>query len=338
MKEGVVKRFEAGGNIGLTSTVPLGAGVSSSAALEVASLCALTAAYRVQMDGLRLAVLAQIVENKVVGAPCGIMDQVTSALGEEGKLLALKCQPHDILKNVQMPPGFKVIGINSHVKHSVGGSKYTDARVGAFMGHKIVFNHLRSRGINHDPYNGYLANITPQEYLSKFRRTLPGSISGREFLDRYGPTMDAVTAVDPDKRYMVRSRAEHPIYENARVGRFIELMEMAGKENPAPCMIEAGKLMYGSHWSYGKKCGLGSPETDLLVKLVRRAGPESGLYGAKITGGGSGGTVAVLAAQEADSVIEEIACEYRRRTGIKPDVFAGTSPGAFQHGYDVCQM
>ena len=335
LKEEVISDLEKGGNIGIRSDVPLGAGVSSSAALEVAALCGLTAAYGLRLDGLKLATLAQKVENLVVGAPCGIMDQVTSTLGEEGKLLALKCQPHEILKNVSIPSGFEVIGINSNVKHSVGGSKYTGARIGAFMGHKIIFDHLKSQGVNHDPFNGYLTNITPPEYVRNYRGLLPSSLSGKRFLDRYGPTVDTVTRVDPKKNYMVRSRAEHPIYENHRVGRFIEFVEKAGREDPTRNLVDAGNLMYGSHWSYGTRCGLGSPETDLLVRLVRRTGKKMGLHGAKITGGGSGGTVAVLTTQGKEAVIEEVCSEYHKQRGIKPEIFLGTSPGAFQYGFDL---
>ncbi len=86
--------------------------------------------------------------------------------------------------------------------------------------------------------------------------------------------------------------------------------------------------MYASHWSYGRRCGLGSPETDLLVRLIRERGAARGLYGAKITGGGSGGTVAVLCREDTDATIEEIAAEYAEQTGIAPAIFVGTSAGS----------
>ena len=82
-----------GADVLLHSAVPLGAGVASSAAVEVAAMRAAVAAYGAGTSGLRLAALCQMVENRVVGAPCGIMDQVTCALGQAGRLLALRCQP-----------------------------------------------------------------------------------------------------------------------------------------------------------------------------------------------------------------------------------------------------
>ena len=85
--------------------------------------------------------------------------------------------------------------------------------------------------------------------------------------------------------------------------------------------------MYQSHASYGA-CGLGSDGTDLLVDLAREAGEAEGVYGAKITGGGSGGTVAVLARADAVERVHALAKEYGRRTGRQPYVFECTSNGA----------
>ena len=99
-------------------------------------------------------------------------------------------------------------------------------------------------------------------------------------------------------------------------------------------MMGAGKLMYASLHSYGRWCGMGCRETDLLVRLVRELGPAHGLYGAKITGGGAGGTVAVLGRE--DMIMEsvgKIVKTYRREKGIEADVFSGTSPGALEFGH-----
>jgi L-arabinokinase len=89
--------------------------------------------------------------------------------------------------------------------------------------------------------------------------------------------------------------------------------------------------MYESHASYSA-CGLGTSGTDRLVALAREAGPARGIYGAKITGGGSGGTVAFLADSGADDEIRAIARRYAGETGRNAHVFAGTSPGAARVG------
>jgi L-arabinokinase len=72
---------------------------------------------------------------------------------------------------------------------------------------------------------------------------------------------------------------------------------------------------------------------DFLVEAVRKRGPASGLYGAKITGGGTGGTVAVFGTLDGlKTEIPRIAVEYSRRVGVSPDIFDGSSPGAMEFG------
>ena len=103
---------------------------------------------------------------------------------------------------------------------------------------------------------------------------------------------------------------------------------MAGGAASADARAELGELMYASHASYSA-CGLGSDGTDRLVELVREAAARRpGIYGAKITGGGSGGTVAVLAAAGRRAVVDAIADRYRSETGRQTTVFSHSSNGA----------
>jgi len=316
------------------SRVPEAQGVSSSAALEVATICAVARLWEVNLNGAELARLCQIAENLVVGAPCGIMDQMTAALGRADHLLALLCQPAEIKGFVRLPPELRVWGIASGLRHAVSGSDYTSVRVGAFMGYRII---AELAGLNvegpdesgvvkvDDPHwHGYLANLEPEEFEQRFASLLPPQISGSEFLQRYGGTTDRVTRVDPERTYAVYQPTAHPIYEHARVRRFARVLHEPIGE---PQLETLGELMYESHRSYSA-CGLGSGGTDLLVEMVRRAGAAAGLYGAKITGGGSGGTVAVLGRPEAEQTVQQIAREYAERSGHKTCVFSGSSPGA----------
>lgn len=95
----------------------------------------------------------------------------------------------------------------------------------------------------------------------------------------------------------------------------------------------AGECMFQAHDSYKNNCLLSAPEVDFIVDAVRTRGAQSGLCGAKITGGGSGGTVAVFGEQEALArEIPGIVREYQRLTGLEADVFEGTSPGAIEFG------
>lgn len=329
LAEGIVDRLPDGADVFIHSTVPIGAGVSSSAAVEVACMTAIAAGYGISLDGLQLARLCQIVENRVAGAPCGIMDQVTSALGRENELLALLCQPHEVLGSHRLPAGCCVFAVDSGVKHSVGGARYTRARTAAFMGLAILMKET------HQDFGGYLCNITPEQYRRQYRHLLPAKMRGDEFIGRYGATPDTATTVDPNAVYSVRACAEHAVYENARVHRFIELLDAANNSGSTKPLEEAGRLMYASHWSYGHRIALGAWETDAIVGLARlsaRSSPNGRIFGAKITGGGSGGAVAVLASGDVGDVVEHICAEYRKITGRTARVFSGSSPGALQFG------
>lgn len=333
--------FEQGAHILIRSEVPEGKGVSSSAALEVATMRAVCAAYRIELDPRELAFLCQRVENLVACAPCGVMDQMTSACGEQDKLLALLCQPGELQGTVALPEELEVWGVDSGIRHSVGGADYGTVRTAAFMGYRMIAEMagLRvSEGAGHghvvveDPqWRGYLANITPAEFEARYASALPARMSGEEFLERYWGITDTVTSVDPARHYHVRQATQHPVKEHARVTRFAEILSGPDAASRA---AELGELMYKSHKSYSACC-LGSPGTDELVRLVRESGTESGLYGAKITGGGSGGTVAVLGRKGARASVEAVAKEYERRTGHAPLIISGSSPGAAAFGHLV---
>jgi L-arabinokinase len=172
---------------------------------------------------------------------------------------------------------------------------------------------------------GYLANITPEEFDTRFAAHLPAQMTGVEFLDRYQGINDTVTSVDPHRTYPVFAATKHPIYENARVNRFANILTNWEGLQQAEVL---GELMYESHQSYST-CGLGSDGTDELVRLVKE---EDRLYGAKITGGGSGGTVAVLAHRSAKPAIDRIVQLYSQGTGYQPTIISGSSDGAGKFG------
>ncbi|HKA58658.1 MAG TPA: hypothetical protein VKD28_08590 [Gemmatimonadales bacterium] len=324
---GVVQALQAlagkvqGLQIEIESTVPAGRGVASSAALEVASATAVAACGDIAISPPELAALCQRVENDVVGAPCGIMDQMTSACGKKDRLLQLLCQPGTIEGYVEIPPGYRFYGIDSGISHAVSGEDYGTVRTAAFMGLRILTTDTNWRG-------SYLADLTPAAF-AKLSSVLPEKMSGADFLGRYGGITDTATTVDPERRYPVRRAAQHPVDEQARVDRFAELLAVLSHQPNVA--TELGELMYGSHESYSA-CGLGSDGTDRLVELVRSARPERGVFGAKITGGGSGGTVAVLGTIEAESAVRDVANRYAAETGRATRVFSESGPGAAEIG------
>ena len=207
---------------------------------------------------------------------------MTSALGRADALLALLCQPAEVQGFVPLPASVGFWGIDSGIRHAVSGSDYTSVRTGAFMGYRIIAERAGLRApaasgdgvvrVDDPRWSGYLANLSPGRVRPRIRRAAPRDHARRRVPREYGGTTDRVTRVDPGRTYAVRQPTAHPIHEHARVRRFAELL--AGDPDDA-ALGEMGELMYASHASYSA-CGLGSDGTDLLVELVRQAGPGRG--------------------------------------------------------------
>jgi L-arabinokinase len=318
-----------GADVLVDSQVPAGKGVSSSAALEVATMRALAEAYGLKFEGTELPTLAQRVENRVVGAPCGLMDQLASHLGEPNKLLPILCQPDHLSPPFPVPAGVRFVGIDSGVRHAVGGASYSDVRTAAFMGYSMLAQsdgatpgelaHARRTGEReHLLYNGYLANIEPSGFEERYAGLLPRQLSGADFLARYGGTIDPTTEVQPDRTYDVYHATRHPIYENTRIQYFSLLLQHLPPETDAPnrerCLRQLGEWMFQSHEGYSA-CGLGNARTDELVWQARK-NTRNGVYGARITGGGSGGTVCFLCAGDVGlETARRIHQEYQEKHG-----------------------
>jgi L-arabinokinase len=257
-----------GVQLAVSSDVPQSVGVSSSAALEVATARALGAD---DLDPLRLAALCQEAENHVVGAPCGIMDQVTVALGERGAVLPILCRPASVGPSVPLPAGVEVVGWPTGAEHDVGGAPYRGARAAAFMGKRIVEDALGRRC-------SWVSEL-PHDALDD----LPETLDGAGFLDRWGGTDDDVTSVDPAETYPVRAATRFGVEEHTRAGRALEALRHGD-------VVALGPLLAASHAGYASM-GLGHPAADAVVE---NALGREGVHGARSSGGGCGGTVVVV--------------------------------------------
>jgi galactokinase len=292
--------WSPGGGLRLTisSTVPQSMGVSSSAALEIATLRALERHANLKFSGTQMAHLGQQAENLIVGAPCGLMDQLAAAFGAPGALLPILCRPDHAGAPVRMPDGVIVVGWPSGVRHSVGASPYSIARAAAFMGRRILQESI-GRKIAH------LSEVSVTD-LGERESNLPEQIRGDAFLRRWDGTDDPLTTVDPHAVYPVLAATRFAIHETAR-----SLMVQARLQG---AVADAGALLYESHAAYSEM-GLGCDATDAIVDTARRLGPSRGVYGARISGGGSGGTVVVLMEE---SALPELRAAGRARFGAEP--------------------
>jgi len=255
--------------IAVSSEVPQSVGVSSSAALEVATARALVSDGGV--DPLRIATLCQEAENHVVGAPCGIMDQVTVAMGRSGSILPILCRPASVSPRIPLPDGIEVVGWPTDAQHDVSGASYRRARVAAFMGKRIVADATSTS-------SSFVSELPPDALDA-----LPHSLGGAEFVDRWGHTDDTVTTVDPDETYPVQAATRFGVDEHARTTQALDALRRGDVRGLGP-------LMAASHEGYDAM-GLGHPAATAVRNeaLTRR-----GVHGARSSGGGCGGTVVVL--------------------------------------------
>ena len=250
----------------LHSTVPIGSGLSSSAAIEVAFLRALKEAFRLEISSIEIAKLAQRVENEFVGAHVGIMDQMSASLAELGSALFIDVQSLEY-KKIALPTGYSLAIINSGISHSNAGGDYNTRRA---------------------------------ECEEACRNLNIKTLRALELKDL--PKLDAL----PDK---IKRRARHVITENARVLKAVQAIT-------ANDLVQLGKLFVQSHESMRDDYQISIPEIDLLVTLALE---QTGTYGARLTGGGFGGSMIVLAEKDKTvAIAKKIMAQYHERTGKNP--------------------
>ena len=338
------EKVRAGASVYIESDVPLNKGVSSSAAIEVAVMKAVSGAYGIPLSGVELAELCQWVENVIAESACGIMDQAASVLGDENYVLPLVCQPCTAKPLVKLPAGLRCWGIDSGVRHAVTGVEYEAARAGAFIGYRMICDR-EGLGLSLDSsgripryvdsrWNGYISNISPSKFRSQYENDLPSLTSGAEIQASGKTHVDPYTTIRPEVNYRVRACTRYAIEENQRIELFVDLARGAREEPSENTFRLMGDLMFQSHWSY-TECGLGCDATDQLVELVRAECSDGKLYGAKITGGGGGGTVAVLGPEGGEEAFRRVVHKYAKNRGSEPYVFEGSSMGADRFGIQV---
>jgi galactokinase len=235
--------------------------------------------------------------------------------------------------SVPLPAGIALVGIDCGVNTNDVSRKQTTVRVASGIGRRLIDAVIRHEGAGSTGWDGQLSCVSVADYVTRFRDRLPRRLKGSEYLERFGALEDSPVPVESDESYRVRSRTEHHIYEHDRSCRFVEWLRSA-REGDETALVNAGDVMYASHWSYGQRCGLGCSEADALVSLLRANGTAQGIYGAKVSGRGCGGIICVLMRDEraAHSALESSVEEYQRRTKRSATVLTGSRPGALVGG------
>jgi len=301
------------------------------ASSAVAVLLALGEAWGVRMDALECARLAERAEHDLADLPCAMSAALTALAGQAQALVQIDPTGQQPNRAVLLPDGVKVVGIDCGMKSADAGIKYKLVRAATIMGSRVIADDFARRSGQGVSWNGQLAALTIEDYVSHLRDRIPTKIRGSDFLERFGQHTDPLTEVVPNWMYKIRSRTEHHIYEATRVRQFIERCQFAQRTGNRSALAEAGELMLASHWSYGQRCGLGSIQTDLLVNLLKKKS-SSGIYGAKISGTGSGGVVVVLLEDNAPAreALADAIGQYEQATKLKARVFETGAPGAVE--------
>jgi len=263
-----------GAKLLIASDVPMGSGLSSSAAVEVSVALALLDLQPVPCGPLQIAQLCRRAENEFVGARCGIMDQFICCHGKAGHLALLDCRSLEHT-SLPVPEDVRLVICNTMVKHAIASGEYNVRRSQCETGVQSL--------------SGALPTVTALRDVS------------REDLERLRALLSPV----------VYKRCLHVISENQRV----QTAAAALKERN---LQRLGLAMAESHRSLRDDYEVSSPELDLMVDLANRV---TGVYGARMTGGGFGGcTVNLVAAEAVPAFTTKVASAYQARMGIVPEI------------------
>jgi galactokinase len=258
----------------IASDVPVGSGLSSSAALDVALMRALRDAFELHLNDEQIAVLGQRVENQFVGAQVGIMDPMVCSVGREGYALFLDARSlaHQL---VPLPADADLVVINSGVAHQHSAGDYNTRRAECDRACALL-------------------GVAKLRDLSEV--DLAKVIALPEPLNR---------------------RARHVITENARVLETVQAL----RQHDLP---RVGQLFNASHDSQRDDYQVSIPEIDLLVDLARS---DARVYGARLTGGGFGGSIVILTQGGAGrACAERVTAMYGERSGHHATILVPPQP------------
>ena len=256
------------------SSVPGGAGLSSSAALECATATLLEGLLGISLTKKQKALLCQKAEHDFAKVPCGIMDQFASTFGEKDKLVMIDCRSAEVTLVPFENPDLAVIIANTKVHHQLSDGGYAVRR-----------KHT-------------------EEALDLLEKNSWRDVSLADVEAKWSALGDPVNR-----------RARHVVTEIART-------QDAAQALAANDYLLLGKLMDASHDSLRDDFEVSCAELDVMVNIAREIGMSGGVYGARMTGGGFGGsTVTLCESAHAEAIMATMRQAYQHATGIVPEIF-----------------
>lgn len=267
--------------------LPIGAGLSSSASVEVATATAICALTDTAWSGEQIAILAQRAENQFVGVNSGIMDQFAVAMGKRDSALSLHCSTLAYEVVPMHADGCRLVIANTNVQRTLAGSKYNERRSECDKALAI----LRDTWPDLDA----LADVTPEMWP-----------------DAQARLRAAADKLDDTAADILIRRARHVVFENARAKEAPTLL--------ANGQLEAfGESMNASHQSLRDDYEVTG---DALDALAEAAWAAPGCIGSRMTGAGFGGcTVSLVRENAIDEFVASVAAAYEARLGIAPSFY-----------------
>lgn len=331
---GVLPDAARGLSVATLSTLDDYGDVGRDACLIGAVAAATAAAFGGAFDQTLAVDMFRAIRSDRLSLAVAASDVVAGLMGIPSALLQIRNDPCAYAGATEVPEGVTLVGADCGVVHPHVDVKNEQTRAAAVMGLTLIDRIIRHDGLADLQWDGHLSRVSMNDYVERFRDRIPTKLTGADFIEKFGMPDESLCRIDPKSTYKVRSRTEHQIYEHARAVQFYECLSRAARTRDDRALMEAGELMYASHWSYGQRCGLGSIETDLLVNLIRRHGEDAGIYGAKITGRGCGGVVAVLMRDDerTRTALDGALEDYRLQTDRPSVLLTGSLAGALPAG------
>jgi galactokinase len=309
----------------IRSRIPRGAEQGSSVALIAAVIEAYCAIAGCKLDPSEHALYIQRAD-RLIG-PGQMVDAWAVLHAPESatpQLLWLNARPNQPSQIVELPSDLRLLALTTSVPAQRAADTVRELRLAGAMGLRIIETVYRDLGQRHTPLRGYLANLSPSLYRTYFRNLLPRRMRGADYIRTYGHVAERAGTIDPQQIYRVRTAVDHLISENEYAESFIQAIEeLDDKQHPLPdaerelVRRRAGRLMLASHHSYRLRLELSVHEADWLVDTLTEFGPARGIYGARISGSGGGGTVVALLARSsaANDAILDAKLGYQREIG-----------------------
>lgn len=293
----VIHDLNKGFNICLQGDIPLGAGLSSSAAVECAVIFALNEMYQLGLTTMQMALLTQQSEHEFAGVKCGIMDMFASLHGKTNQVILLDCAN---LQHSYYPLNLKeyqIVLFDTQIKHALASSEYNTRRLECEQG--VAIMKKKFPGIQ------TLRDVTQQQVEACLAPTINASEKIYDSNLEANSNQENITQEKESINKKVYQRCKYVVAE-------IDRVQLAVKDLLAGDIKAFGQKMFETHEGLSKLYEVSCPELDILVNAVKH---NPHVLGARMMGGGFGGcTINIIKKTEVEAIINMVADVYTQKT------------------------